>query len=342
MSQKKFDYLPKKIAILYTDAKREYFNTEAEYITESYLYNDAVKIVPYFEHLNFKVDVVPANEMVVNYLEKNKPLFVLNLADTIRGREDLGPTVPAVLDMLGISYLGTGTEGLIYDRNRFLSHVILEKHGIPVPGYQLIEEENFVLNSQLQFPLISKLNMVHGSIEIDESAVSENIGHLQERITKLISIYNQPIIVEKFIHGKELTAMVLESNDKTDGLEVYVAEKVFHDRTKYLIDTYIGKWGEEDIFEYKKVITKGTSLEKNIKAAFKALKMNDYGKFDIRQDTNSGEYYIIDCNANPAFGPLECNCAISNVLKLHDVNFDYAIKKIVGNLLQRIKQNVIS
>ncbi|MFA6427181.1 MAG: hypothetical protein WCW16_01890 [Candidatus Magasanikbacteria bacterium] len=334
-------FLPKKVVILYTEAKREYFNTEAEYVAESYLRDDARKIVPYFENLGFAVDTVPADDKMIDYLTKNNPLFVLNLADTIHGREDFGPGLPAVLDILGIPYLGTGTEGLIYDRNRFLSHIILEKYDISIPPYQLVEKEDFVLHDTLNFPLISKLNGIHGSIEIDESAISEDVVHLQKRVKKLMSIYHQSVIVEEYIEGKELTAMVLEDNASEDKMHVYVTEKKFTRQGKYVIDTHIGKWGDEDIFEYKKrEDIKGTQFEMEIQKAFCVLKMNDYAKFDIREDVRNGKYYIIDSNANPAFGSLECNCAISNVLNLYGISFEDTLKTILNNLSYRLKTRV--
>lgn len=52
---KKNDYIfPKKIGVIYSDVKREYFPTEAQYLTEKDAYNDASIIASYLAKLNIE------------------------------------------------------------------------------------------------------------------------------------------------------------------------------------------------------------------------------------------------------------------------------------------------
>jgi D-alanine-D-alanine ligase-like ATP-grasp enzyme len=75
----------------------------------------------------------------------------------------------------------------------------LQSNGVPVPNYQLFNNPNDQLNPNLRFPLISKLNEVHGSVEMNEDAISENEKHLRERLKKLMPTYDQPMLVEEYI-----------------------------------------------------------------------------------------------------------------------------------------------
>jgi len=55
-------------------------------------------------------------------------------------------------------------------------------------------------------------------------------------------------------------------------------------------------------------------------------------KFDIRID-QSGRYFFIDTNTNPAFGPKELEVAISNILDLYGITFQEILKRLMLNTM---------
>ena len=61
--------------------------------------------------------------------------------------------------------------------------------------------------------------------------------------------------------------------------------------------------------------------------------MYDYGKFDIRLD-QSGRYFFIDTNCNPAFGPKELEVAFSVILDLYGISFDRILKRLIQNTVR--------
>ena len=323
----------KNIAILYSDAKREYFPTEEQYISEAEVHERAKTLVPYFEKLGYGVEILPGNEGLPSLLQNQTKFdFVLNLVDSVQGKEHLSATIPALLELLNINYIGTGMLGLAINSNKFLTKKLLEQAGVPLPRYQLFTTPNDPLDTKIKFPLIAKLNEVHGSVAIDQNSVSENEAQLRAHLKELIRVYKQPVLVEEFIVGKELTAYILEGATR----KVYIAEKVFRDsKEKYKIATFDAVWHDINSYDYGRVDGNGI-LESYVRASFDILKMDDYAKFDVRQD-ESGRYYFIDCNANPAFG---VDCAVGNVLKLHGVDFDEVIRRLVVNVLK--EQNNIS
>jgi D-alanine-D-alanine ligase-like ATP-grasp enzyme len=133
--------------------------------------------------------------------------------------------------------------------------------------------------------------------------------------------------VEEFIVGKEFTTYLLEGAMR----KVYVGEKVFRKNDfKYQLATFEAVWNDVDSYDYGRADGHDI-LEGYTRTAFEVLKMDDYAKFDVRQDA-SGRYYFIDCNANPAFGPIECDCALSHVLKLYDIDFEEVLRRIIINV----------
>ena len=135
-------------------------------------------------------------------------------------------------------------------------------------------------------------------MEISQDAVTENEKQLRMRLKYLISIYDQPVLVEEFIVGREIIGILLEGYNK----KVYLAEKVFHLRDeKYVLATFEGQWLKQDAetFRYRKY--SDALLKEYVKRAFDITRMTDYGKFDVRLDS-SGRYFFLDCNSNPADG----------------------------------------
>ncbi len=324
-----------RMAILHSEARREYFPTEEQYITEAEVLERTKLVAPYFAKMGFSVDILPGDENLPSALQKNKPDFVLNLVDSVRGKEHLAAIVPATLELLNIPYIGTGTLGMALNSNKFLTKKLMEQAGLPLPRYQLFNSSTDPLDTHLKFPLISKLNEVHGSVAINEDAVSENETHLRARLKNLITTYKQPVLAEEFIVGKELTAFVLEGIVR----KVYIGEKVFAEsEAKYKLATFAAVWQDIGGYDYQRADGHGL-LDGYARQTFDILKMDDYGKFDVRQD-ESGRYYFIDCNANPAFGPIESDCAVSHVLKMYGIDFDEIVRRLIMNIGKEENVNV--
>lgn len=322
--------LPKKVAILFSDVKRSYFPTEAQYITEKGADQDAALIGNYLSSLGIEVFLYPGNMHLPAHLRRDRPEVVINLVDSVKGDERLAASIPGVLELLDLPYTGADILGLSLDTNKFVTKKLLEQNGIPVPHYQLFNSATDYLDPTLRFPLISKLNSIHGAVEITRDAISEQEKHLRQRMRYLISTYKQPVLVEEFIAGREVTAILLEGMIK----KVYLAEKVFHHpEDKYLFTTFEDQWltPGEAVFQYNKY--DDPLLKEYVKKAFDVTGMYDYGKFDVRLD-QSGRYFFIDTNCNPAFGPKELDVALSVILDMYGISFFEILKRLLLNTVR--------
>ncbi|PIP57029.1 hypothetical protein COS80_01775 [Candidatus Woesebacteria bacterium CG06_land_8_20_14_3_00_39_27] len=327
--------LPKKIAVLYSDVKRSYFPTESQYITEKDAEDDAKIIAKYIHGLGIETHLLSGNNNLPINLKKIKPDIAINLVDSFKGFENLSSSIPGVLEILEIPYTGADILGMSLDSNKFVIKKLLEQNGVPVPSFQLLATLNDQLDPTLRFPLISKLNEIHGAVEITKDAVSENEKHLRERLKFLITTYKQPVLVEEFIVGREVTAILLEGLNK----KVYLAEKVFSkekEENKYIFSTFEDQWLRAGYSSFHYVKFDDPILKEYVKKAFDVTRMYDYGKFDIRID-QSGRYFFIDSNTNPAFGPKECDVAISVILDLYGISFQEILKRLMLNTVRDAK-----
>jgi len=331
-NNQKYSAYPKSIAIIYSDARREYFPTEEQYLTEAEVYPRAKVVAKYIEKMGIKTYLFPGSKELPEKLRKFKPEMAINLVDSVEGSEFLQSAIPGLLEIADIPYTGAGILGLSLVCNKFLVKKILEQNGVPVPRYQMVKSPSEQIDPTLRYPLISKLNEVHGAVEITKDAVSENEEHLVNRIRNLTSVYKQSVLIEEFIVGREITGMLLQGVNQ----KVYTAEKIF-DKTdnKYILATYDANWGNGPSFNYKKY-PNNDYLKDKIKSAFEVLGMADYGKFDIREDA-SGRFYFIDSNTNPAFGPKETDCALATILDLYGIDFEEILDRLILNTMRGFK-----
>lgn len=324
--------LPKRVALLYSDAKREYFPTEDQYITEKDADKDAQIVAEYINKLGIETECFPGDAELTENLRAFKPDVAVNLVGSVKGSEFLSAAIPGLLELLEIPYTGAGILGESLDYNKFLIYKLLLQNGIPVANHQLFNTSKDPITPYLRYPLISKLNEIHGAVELTQDSVSENEKHLRNRINYLINTYKQPVLVEEFIVGREITAVLLEGLNK----KVYQAEVVVNRELKYVFKTFEIQWIDKDpdAITYQKY--DDPVLREYVKKAFSIIDMNDYGRFDIRMD-NSGRYYFIDCNTNPYLGPIETGSPVTKTLNLYGVSFTETLKRILINTMRDAK-----
>lgn len=316
------------ICILYSDAKRKYFPTNQQFITEEEVIHRARLIRRFLKKMGYKIKLLGGNEDLPNNLKQVKPRMVINLVDSVRGQESLCPVIPATLELLNIPYTGSGQMGLAINANKFFTKTLLEEHGVRVPKFQLFSSPHERLDRHMRFPLMVKLNEIHGSVEITQDSVVENEKKLRKRVSYLMRVYKQPILVEEFIIGREVTALIVDGVHK----KLYCGERVFIDGGRYKIVSFKAAWGKEDEYTYRKFLLP-EEIKEDLKKAFDVLKMDDYARFDLRVDT-SGRFYFIDANANPALGPKEAQCAFGTLLDLYHVSFRDVLRRLITNTLK--------
>ena len=122
----------------------------------------------------------------------DKPDLVLNLVDTLRGKDALQTSVPAALELANIPYTGAGLQGLVIGNDRNLVKQMMIANHIPTPPFQFIHRRGTAIDERLGLPLIVKLNESGGSVGIDNHAVKETREDAQEQVDDLIGDVQDP------------------------------------------------------------------------------------------------------------------------------------------------------
>lgn len=321
----------KKVAIAYTDVNRDDFPTDDAYLSEVEVEERAQQIAQIFHGIDhIEVQMYKGNDKLIPHLSIDRPDIVINLVDSVHGSEMLSSAIPASLDVAQIPYTGSSVYAFMITTNKYLVKETLKQYDIPTPDFEFVTSPNERIPKHLKYPLITKLNNCNGSLGITNDAVSDNETQLRKRLDYLFKTYKQPVIVEEFIEGRELSCVVLQSGED---FQVMFGEKVFtpkKDIRKYDFCSFDAVWKEPDSYFYEKYEDKSGRLTSWSKKCFDAFGLADYAKIDIRIDKN-GRAYFIDINANPALGPIDT--ATTTVSGMYGMDFEEVLKRIMRNAM---------
>lgn len=269
------------------------------------------------------------------------PDLVFNCAEGFNGDARLDYVFPALLEAEGYRYTGAPPIALLTTRDKAMSKQVLAYHGIRVPGFVTYDVGQSVNGApNLRFPLIVKPLQEDASEGIAQASLVQNPGALAERVAFVHQRFAQPAIAEEFIEGRELYVGVLGNNDELELLPF--VELVFDEertRPEERIATKSAKWDLEyrERKGIKNVIVESLPREAEeriaalARAAFRALWLRDYARFDIRLAPD-GEAWVIEANANPfiSFGHDMANAAERAGMTYHDF-----VERLVRTALAR-------
>jgi len=275
-------------------------------------------------------------EPVVDALRRERPELVINIAESFGGKSALESNVAALLNLLGLRYTGSSPAGLLLAGDKTLTKKVLRFHGIQTPEFATLYRGAVDWAGNLSFPVIVKPPQEDASLGITSASVVREIKDLFARIDELQSEYQQPVLVEQFIEGREFYVGVL-GNVSAEALPVIELDFSGFPADKPRIASWEAKWGDDGEgsgAEYagtRSIFPKGLDAELEARMqtvaveAFHALRLRDYARIDLRVAA-SGEIYVIEVNPNCY---LERESEFSRAARQHGLAYDGLIGRIV-------------
>lgn len=239
-------------------------------------------------------------------LESFDPALIFNLADQFKNNRAFDQAIVSFLEMHGLPFTGCGSTGLTLCKHKGISKKILSYHRIHVPDFAMIPRgKRCVRPKPLKFPVVVKPLKEEASYGISQASFVETDEQFKERVQFIHEKYDNDVIAEEYIEGRELYVSVLGNHR----LQVFpIRELVFKevppDEPK--MATYKAKWDEE----YRKrwglqnqfadgldpaVVRK---IEETCKHIYRLLTIDGYARIDLRLTANN-EIYFIEANPNP-------------------------------------------
>jgi len=164
------------------------------------------------EACGHSVQMLPVDDEVaplVQVLNAAPPDLVFNLAESFGGKSALESNVAALLNLLGLRYTGSSPAGLLLAGDKSLTKKVLSFHGIRTPEFATVFRGALDWAGDIAFPLIVKPPQEDASLGIRSNSVVHDLRELFTRIDALQSEFQQPVLVEEFVDGREFYVGVL-------------------------------------------------------------------------------------------------------------------------------------
>jgi D-alanine-D-alanine ligase len=165
-------------------------------------------IVAALEAGGHRAAFLEGNLSLVETLPKLKPDICFNICEGHWG-DSRESHVPAILEMLRVPYTASGVMTLALTLDKPMTKRVLAFHSLPTPAFQVFERADEPLDADLKFPLFVKPSREGTGMGVSGSSIVNNEAELRGQLATQLARYRQPILVERFIRGREVTVGVV-------------------------------------------------------------------------------------------------------------------------------------
>ena len=241
-------------------------------------------------------------------IAKSDADFFFNLTESYAGDDTKEMHFAAFLDLIGKRYTGASPAAAYLAMDKPTAKKIVRFHGLYTPYSAVVFKGRLEFAQDIQFPLIVKPATEDASKGIDAESVVTSIKELMERIEYLHDEFDSPALLEEYVEGREIYAAVI-GNDRPEVLPAIELDlSALPEGTR--IASHEVKFDESsDLFRKTKSAPAEdlsedlvAAIGETARTAFRALKMRDYARIDLRV-TEAGRIHVIEANPNPWLDP---------------------------------------
>jgi D-alanine-D-alanine ligase len=260
--------------------------------------------------------------------------LVFNFAEGRSGR-CRESQVPALLELYGTGY--TFSDPLVcaltLDK-AFAKRLVRDAH-LATPEFAVIENLSQLTQISLKFPLFAKPLAEGTGKGIDKSSRIDSPKQLREVCQRLLERFDQPVLVEEYLPGREFTTAVLGNGTKArvlGSMEFTIRKDApaqdYSYEVKELCEQFV------QYFPMPKGKLRDEVEDLALKT-YKVLGCRDAARVDIRLDS-AGRPSFLEINPLPGMHPTHSDLPM--IATAEGLSFKQLIGEIINSALERLKK----
>ncbi|MCP5153109.1 MAG: D-alanine--D-alanine ligase [Ectothiorhodospiraceae bacterium] len=261
--------------------------------------------------------------------------LVFNIAEGMHGfgRE---AQVPALLDAYGIPYTFSDPLVMSVCLHKAVTKQVMAAHGLATPAFRLVHTVAEAREVDLPLPLFAKPVAEGTSKGVDRESVIRSREALVAACERLLARYRQPVLVERFLPGREFTVGILGSGARARALGAM--EVVALAGADLEVYSYENKELCEERVVYRLATdSAGRAASRLALECWRRIGGRDVGRIDVRLD-EQGRASLIEVNPLPGLHPGHSDLPI--LCGLLGIPFLALIERILASASERVPRRV--
>ena len=257
--------------------------------------------------------------------------LVFNIAEGLNGfgRE---AQVPALLDYYGIPYTFSDPLTLALTLHKGMTKRVVRDMGLPTPDFAVVEDVSQLDGLNLPYPLFAKPVAEGTGRGVGVSSRADNPEDLRRVCLELLSRYNQPVLVETFLSGSEVTVGVAGTGPNARVLGVM--EVLLQSGADHAVYSYRNKELSEALVDYRKVDGPlARAYGELALACWRGLGCRDGGRVDLRCDANGKPHFL---EVNPLAGLHPEHSDLPILCGLEGIAYRDLLEQIMQSAMERV------
>ena len=202
------------------------------------------------------------------------------------GRGEDG-TIQTLLEMVGVPYTGSGRLGSAMAMDKDISKRLFRAAGVPTADWVMAPAARAQVGRDFGWPVVVKPSKQGSTVGL---TVVKAPGEYEAAVA-LAREYDDEVMIERFVPGRELTVGVLEGRALAVG-EIIPRHEIFDYECKYTPGM------SEEIFPADLSADVAAQCGRLSLLAHEALKLGGYSRVDFRL-TPAGELFCLEVNTLP-------------------------------------------
>ena len=253
--------------------------------------------------LGHEVFRLPADNHFPDAVRKAPVDIVFNIAEGKGGR-CREAHVPAVLEMLGVPYVGSDPLTLSITLDKPIAKKLAAHEGFSTPPFRTYRNADELTEWPFSFPVIVKPVFEGSSKGVRLSSRAADLDQAREMVRFVTESYGQEAIVEAFVPGAEVTVGVLGNNPpRIVGMMEIVPRLVRPSEFVYSLEVK-RDWENQVFYRVPPVLPEPlpSRIGHCALGIYKALGCLDFARIDFRIDSDGAPQFI-ECNPLPGLSP---------------------------------------